>query len=78
VGILLGLSTARIGSGFLGVPFIVDPKIGFLAFFFSAAVGFPSRLSLHGFLYPPPTAIWSWFHPEVYTDEGYQSVVPTA
>ena len=47
-GILLGLSAAKIGSGFLGVPFIVDPKIGFLAFFFSAAVGvvfgyFPAR-----------------------------------
>jgi putative ABC transport system permease protein len=38
-GILLGLSAAKIGSGFLGVPFIVDPKIGFLAFFFSVAVG---------------------------------------
>ena len=47
-GILLGLSAAKNGSGLLGVPFIVDPKIGFLAFFFSAAVGvlfgyFPAR-----------------------------------
>jgi len=47
-GILLGLSAAKIGSGFLGVPFIVDPGIGLTAFLFSAAVGvvfgyFPAR-----------------------------------
>jgi ABC-type antimicrobial peptide transport system permease subunit len=39
---------AKIGSGFLGVPFIVDPGIGLTAFMFSAAVGvvfgyFPTR-----------------------------------
>jgi ABC-type antimicrobial peptide transport system permease subunit len=37
-----------IGSGFLGVPFIIDPGIGLTAFLFSAAVGvvfshFPAR-----------------------------------
>nr|NJM01608.1 FtsX-like permease family protein [Desulfobacula sp.] len=47
-GILLGLSAAKLGSGLLGVPFIVDPKIGLLAFVFSGAVGvvfgyFPAR-----------------------------------
>jgi hypothetical protein len=26
----------------------------------------------------PVRGFWSWFHPEGYTDEGYQSVVPTA
>ncbi len=47
-GILLGLTAARIGAGFLGIPFIFNPGIVLVAFLFSAAVGvifgyFPAR-----------------------------------
>ncbi|MBU1053536.1 MAG: ABC transporter permease [Proteobacteria bacterium] len=47
-GIIFGLITAQIGARVLGVPFIFNPGIVFLAFLFSAAVGivfgyFPAR-----------------------------------
>lgn len=48
LGVILGLSLAAIGGHFLGVPFILDPKIVAIAFAFSAFVGvafgyFPAR-----------------------------------
>ena len=48
IGILLGLSAAYGLAAFLGVPFILNPGIVLISFFFSGAVGvvfgyFPAR-----------------------------------
>jgi putative ABC transport system permease protein len=52
VGIILGLSLARLATGVLDVPFVVDPAIILIAVAFSAAVGvvfgyFPARRAAH-------------------------------
>ena len=48
IGIAIGLTAARVGAGFLGVPFVFNPGIVGVAFLFAAAVGvlfgfFPAR-----------------------------------
>jgi putative ABC transport system permease protein len=39
IGIALGLTLAGVGSGYLNVPFVVDPAVVVVAFLFSALVG---------------------------------------
>jgi putative ABC transport system permease protein len=52
IGIALGLSLAGLATSALGVPFVLDPTIIFVAFAFSAFVGvvfgyFPARRAAH-------------------------------